>query len=244
MSGNYQFNYAAQRPQMYDIKSREQKGVRMVKTLGHYFGHEKLKKLRVLDVGASTGIIDNVLAGSFGSVTGIDIDKVALYYARSKYKRQNLTFKIGDAMNLKFRDNSFDVVICAHVYEHVPSAKIMFEEIYRVLKPGGVCYLAAINSFWPMEPHYDLLFLSWLPKRLAGVYTRIFNKADKYHETPQNYWQLSQMVKDAGFKQIDYTAKIVKQPEVFGYPKSWKIMSPLSLLARFFSPTFFWILRK
>ncbi len=244
MSGNYQFDYAAQRPQMYDIQSREQKGVRMVKALEHYFGHDKLRKLRVLDVGASTGIIDNILAKSFGSVTGIDIDKVALYYARSKYKKQNLTFKLGDAMKLQFKDNSFDVVICAHVYEHVPSAKNMFNEIYRVLKPKGVCYLAAINSLWPMEPHYDLLFLSWLPKKLANIYTKIFDKADKYHETPQNYWQLSQIVRDSGFKRVDYTDKIINNPEIFGYPKIWKILSPISLLAPFLSPTFFWILKK
>lgn len=242
MSGNYQFDYAARRPQMYDIKSREQKGIRMVKTLGHYFGHDKLKKLKVLDVGASTGIIDNVLSKSFGSVVGIDIDKVALYYARSKYKKQNLTFKVGDAMKLRFKDHSFDVVVCAHVYEHVPSAKKMFEEIHRVLKPRGVCYLAAVNSLWPMEPHYDLLFLSWLPKSLAHRYVKLFGKAEKYHETPKNPWQLIKIV--SKFKVHNYTEKIIESPEVFGYPKSWKLLSPISFLAKYISPTLFWLLEK
>lgn len=244
MSGNYQFDYAAMRPQMYDIRSREQKGLRMVKTLEHYFGQGKLNKLKVLDVGASTGIIDNILAKSFGSVTGIDIDKVALYYARSKYKNKNLNFQIGDAMKLKFKSDSFDVIICAHVYEHVPSAKKMFSEIHRVLKPGGACYLAAINSLWPIEPHYDLLFLSWLPKKFADIYMKIFSKADRYHETPQNYWQLSHVIYDLGFRIYDYTEKIIKNPKLFGYPKSWRLLSPISFLATFFSPTFFWILKK
>ena len=244
MSGNYQFDYAARRPQMYDTKSREQKAMRMVKTLGHYFGHSKLKKLKVLDVGASTGIIDNVLAKNFDSVTGIDIDKVALDYAKTKYKRTNLKFQLGDAMKLKFKDNSFDIVICAHVYEHVPNSQKMFLEIYRVLKPKGVCYLAAVNSLWPMEPHYDLLFLSWLPKDLANIYVRIFGKAEKYHETPRNPWQLSHMIYDLRFRIYDYTEKIIKNPEFFGYPKSWKLLFPVSFLAKYVSPTLFWLLEK
>lgn len=244
MRGNYQFDYAARRPQMYDVGSREQKGVRMVRTLGHFFGHDKLKELKVLDVGASTGIIDNILAKSFGVVTGIDIDQVALDYAKTKYKRTNLKFQLGDAMKLNFKDNSFDVVICAHVYEHVPNSQKMFSEIHRVLKPRGVCYLAAVNSLWPMEPHYDLLFLSWLPKKLANIYMKIFNKSDRYHETPQNYWQLSKMVTHTKFERFDYTNKIIKQPEVFGYPKIWKLLSPVSVIATFLSPTFFWILKK
>lgn len=244
MAGNYQFDYAAQRPQMYDIQSREQKGVRMVRTLGHYFGHNKLSKLKVLDVGASTGIIDNVLAGSFESVVGIDIDKKAIDFARSKYKRKNLEFTLGDAMKLKFKNNSFDIVICAHVYEHVPDSHKLFSEIHRVLKPGGVCYLAAINSLWPLEPHYDLLFLSWLPKELANVYVKILGKANKYHETPRNPWQLEKMIYDSGFKIHDYTEKIIKDPKKFGYPANWKLLSPVSWLTKRFSPTLFWLLEK
>lgn len=242
MSGNYQFDYAARRPQMYDIKSREQKGVRMVKTLGHYFGHDKLKKLKVLDVGASTGIIDNILAKSFGQVIGIDIDHEAIKYAKNRFKCKNLKFKVDDAMKLSFKNNSFDVVICAHVYEHVPNAKKMFDEIHRVLRPGGVCYLAAVNSLWPIEPHYDLLFLSWLPKKIAHLYVKLFRKANKYHETPQNPWQLVKMV--SKFRIHDYTQKIIKDPIGLGYPKSWKLLTPISFLAKYLSPTMFWLLEK
>lgn len=244
MNGNYQFDYAAQRPQMYDIQSREQKGVRMIKTLGYYFGNDKLKKLKVLDVGASTGIIDSVLAKSFGHVTGIDIDKKAIDFAKKQFRKKNLVFNVDDAMKLSFKDNAFDVVVCAHVYEHVPSSQKLFSEIHRVLKPNGVCYLAAMNSLWPIEPHYDLLFLSWLPKKLGNIYVRIFGKANKYHESPINPWQLRNVIYDLGFKIYDYTGKIIKNPEIFGYPENWKLLSPITFLAKYLSPTLFWLLEK
>ena len=61
---------------MNDLKSRKTKGVRIVKTLNDFLGADRVKKAKLLDVGSSTGIIDSVLAESFGEVWGIDIDEV------------------------------------------------------------------------------------------------------------------------------------------------------------------------
>lgn len=245
MNKNYQKNYAEGRPQMYDMKSREQKGIRIVKTLGDYFGSKNLSKLQVLDVGASTGIIDNVMAPFFKKLIGTDIDKKAIIYAKKNFKRKNLEFKVEDAMKLSFKNNSFDVVICTHVYEHVPNAQRLFDEIYRVLKPNGVCYLAAINAMWPWEPHYNLLFLSWLPKTLADKYVRLFKKAKNYYETPLTYWGIKNITKK--FELINYTEKIIINPKKFGFA-DWNIENSLtkilSKFATYFLPTFFFLLKK
>lgn len=244
---NYQLNYAAGRPQMYDKQARENKALRIIKTLENFLGKEKLKKLSVLDVGSSSGIIDNFLANKFKKVVGIDIDKKAVMFARRKFNRKNLTFKVDDAINLSFKNEKFDVVICAQVYEHVPDAKKLFSEIYRVLSPGGVCYLAAINGLWPWEPHYNLPFLSYLPKSIANLYVRLFKKAQKYYENPKSYWELKKLTKE--FKKIEYTQKILRKPKFFGYgniitgiwlPAAY-LLSPLS---KYFAPTFFWLLVK
>ena len=42
-----------------------------------------------------------------------------------------------DVTDIQFNDNTFDVVICNHVLEHVPDDKKAIAEFYRVLKPGG-----------------------------------------------------------------------------------------------------------
>jgi len=244
MANNYQLGYAAGRPQMYDVESREQKGKRIIKTLENFFGKDELRNKTVLDVGASTGIIDNVLTDEFKNVIGIDIDKEALSHARKNFRKKNLKFRIGDAMKLDFPNNNFDIVVCAHVYEHVPDPKNLFKEIHRVLKSGGVCYLAAVNALWPWEPHYDLPFLSWLPKSLGNIYVKFTGKASMYYETPHNYWQLRAMIKNTGFKIYEYTDKIIDDPEKFGYPRNWSFLRSVSFFVRFLSPTLFWLIEK
>lgn len=243
----YQLDYASGRPQMYDVPSRVRKATRMVKLLSDHFGADKLKKLSVLDVGSSTGIIDHELAGYFKKVVGIDIDSGGIEYAKKKYKKANLTFKLDDAMKLSFKGDTFDIVICAQVYEHVPDSKQLFKEIHRVLKPGGVCYLAALNKLWPMEPHYNLLFLSWLPKKVANKYLSLFGKGEIYYENLETHWGLKKLVKP--LEVIDYTTKIVFQPKKFGYGNA--IRFPFNFLAfvlapllRFTTPTMFWLLVK
>ena len=42
-----------------------------------------------------------------------------------------------DVHNIPFLENTFDVVICNHVLEHVDDSDIVMKEFYRVMKPGG-----------------------------------------------------------------------------------------------------------
>lgn len=243
----YQLNYGSTRSQMYDAKSRRQKAIRIIKTFEHFLGSNNLKQLQVLDVGASTGIIDWYIAKKFGQVTGIDIDIEAIKHAKKYYSTKNLKFMVGDAMKLQFEDNTFDVVICTHIYEHVPSAISLMKEIFRVLKPNGLCYFAAVNKLWPWEPHYNLPFLSWLPKPMANIYLKTFRGINEYYESPLSYWGLINLTKK--FKRLEYTEKILRNPTVFGYNDT--IKPPLSLISwfnypllKYLSPTFFWLLIK
>ena len=42
-----------------------------------------------------------------------------------------------DICNLPFEDNTFDVILCNHVLEHIPDDTKAMSELYRILKPGG-----------------------------------------------------------------------------------------------------------
>ncbi|OGM75738.1 hypothetical protein A2382_00605 [Candidatus Woesebacteria bacterium RIFOXYB1_FULL_38_16] len=246
----YQKDYASLQPKMYETKERIRKASRMYLLLKDYFSKYKipLSELSVLDIGSSTGIIDNHLSRYFKSVTGIDIDKDAVVFAQKTFKQKNLKFKVDDAMKLSFPSNSFDIVICAQIYEHVPNAKKLMSEIYRVLKPNGVCYFAALNKFWPIEPHYNLPFLAWIPKKYAHHYLRLIRKGNHYYETIKTPQGLKKLCEK--FTIIRYTGVILRNPQKYGFEN--QINSPLKRIFAFFispisnytAPTLFWILKK
>lgn len=236
-----QKDYSLERPQMLDIKSRIIKGKRIVATLSDYLGKDQIKHSKALDVGSSTGIIDSFLASKFKDVWGIDIDQNGVNFAKKNFKHRNLHFLKVSAENIPFQNNSFDIVICTHVYEHVNNPNKLLSEIYRVLKPNGVCYFAAINAIWPIEPHHNLLFLSYLPKDIANIYIKIFTHKKVYYENPLFLWQLKKLV--SKFEIVDYTAKILETPHKFGY-KNPSIPRFLAKILKYFTPTVFWLLIK
>jgi 2-polyprenyl-3-methyl-5-hydroxy-6-metoxy-1,4-benzoquinol methylase len=248
-NGNKQRHFSAVLPEaVYDRQSRERKAQTMVVVLRDFLG-SNLQSLSVLDVGSSTGIIANYFSRYFGKVIGIDIDKPAIKYARDNFIKENLAFEMGDSMNLNFPQNMFDVVICAHVYEHVPDANRMIREIHRVLRPDGICYFAAGNRLNIKEPHYNLPFLSIIPKRLAHVYLKVAGKGEFYHEKHLTCWGLKRLVHD--FERIDYTGKIIADTQYFqaGYmirsgTNKARLAKFIARYAYWLCPGYIWLLRK
>jgi SAM-dependent methyltransferase len=97
----------------------------------------------VLDLGSGAGI-DCFLAarkvGKTGTVVGIDMTSEMVDKARQNATLdgyENVEFRLGEIENLPAGDSSFDVVISNCVINLSPDKKKVFEEAYRVLKPGG-----------------------------------------------------------------------------------------------------------
>ncbi len=248
MERGYQQNYSAKVPSLFDVKTRERKAKTIIKVLQDYFGCP-LESFTILNVGGSAGIIDNYLADHFASVVNIDIDEKAIHHAQTSFHKTNLLFKVGDALNLEFSDNCFDVVICSHVYEHVPNADKMMEEIYRVLKTKGVCYFAAGNRLMWNEPHHHLPLLSVLPRPLAHLYLLLAGKGNYYYEKHLTYWGLRKLVNN--FECYDYTQRTVEEPEKFGTDYMVKrdtlVYFASKLIVKYFlwvCPGYIWLLKK
>lgn len=248
MSRGYQYGFSAHSPYVYEVENRERKARTMVAVLEDFLPGP-LGQCDLLNVGGSAGVIDNYLARHFASVIGVDIDEPAIRHAQQNFRSDNLHFQVADALQLPFRDASFDVVICSHVYEHVPDPVRMFREISRVLRKGGVCYFSAGNRLMWNEPHYNLPLLSVLPRPLAHVYIRLAGKARYYHEKHLSYWGLKSLVR--GFSLHDYTARLVMEPDRFhtGYmirPGSAKarVAGALLKFAYWSFPGYIWLLQK
>lgn len=248
MTRDYQHDFSSRGNAMYDEDGRVRKARTMHAVLADHFG-DRLARLDVLTVGASTGIIDAWLSAHVRDITGIDIDEKAIAHANEKFAGERLRYRVGDAMALPLADNSVDIVICAQVYEHVPDAEKMMAEIRRVLRPGGVCYFAANNRLIVREPHYGLLFLSWLPQRLADLYMRAAGKGTHYYERHRTLGGLRRLVKD--FRVHDYTGRIAEDPVRFHADymipaTGWKAVMVRQLLRRAYwlFPGYIWLLEK
>ena len=248
MSRGYQYDFSINSPSVFNVEGRERKARTTVAILEDYLS-APLEKYNLLNVGGSAGIIDNYLSNHFSSVTGIDIDEHAIAHARKSYQKSNLEFRVADALNLPYGDNSFDVIVCSHVYEHVPDPYKMFREIHRVLKPGGVCYFSAGNRLMWNEPHHNLPLLSAIPRPLAHIYIRLAGKGKYYHEKHLSYWGLRKLVNN--FKCSDYTVRLVMESEKYmtdymipsGSLKS-KFAGTLLKVAYWAFPGYVWLLEK
>lgn len=98
--------------------------------------------MRVLDIGSGIGGTSRCLAKEFGCrVTGIDLTEEYCQLASMLTEKVGLDGLIdyhqGDATNLPFADNEFDVVWTEHVAMNIPDKRRFYGEMYRVLRPGG-----------------------------------------------------------------------------------------------------------
>lgn len=98
------------------------------------------KNLRVLDVGCGAGFFSVLLAKEGYQVTGVDLTPDMVENARTlaEEEKTDCEFFVMDAENLRFADESFDVVISRNLTWTLPDVKSAYREWVRVLKKGGI----------------------------------------------------------------------------------------------------------
>lgn len=101
----------------------------------------------VLDLGCAGGFMAEAIAQRGAKVTAIDPAQKAIEIARIHAEREQLSIKydVGVGENLPYADQTFDIVVCVDVLEHVSDLNQVINEITRVLKPGGYLAYDTIN---------------------------------------------------------------------------------------------------
>jgi ubiquinone/menaquinone biosynthesis C-methylase UbiE len=128
----------------------------------------------ILEIGCSTGIISFACQASYpgSNVYGIEPENEAVEVAKSMSLESSIKspeFLCGVGENLPFKENTFDLVICHTVIEHVENVDNVIKEIARVLNIGGVCHLDAPNYIFPYEPHLGIYTLPLLGKNFVRL---------------------------------------------------------------------------
>lgn len=204
--------------------------------------------LRVLEIGCGSGVIANYfanLANPACEVFAVDVND-------QRITKEGYQFSLVRGCELPFDSGSFDLVISNHVIEHVGdrAAQVLhLVEIARVLTHSGSGYLAAPNRWAPVEPHYHLPFLSWLPKKMRSPYLGMSGKGKQYDCNPLSAWELARLFAETGLVAESLVAPAVR--ELLALEATSKLLRifvgfPPWLLTRLspWSPTLIFQLRK
>lgn len=177
-----------------DRESRLQKAAKITRMLGE----QRFAEARdLLEVGCGSGIISNALSEAGQGrliVSAVDVTD-------SRIEKEGYSFQQVPDTALPYADASFDIVISNHVIEHVGGRSAQLHhlsEIKRVLRPGGVIYLAVPNKWRLVEPHYRLPLLSWLPPALGDAYVRATGRGTHYDCRPLSAGAAKGLFRDAG----------------------------------------------
>ena len=215
-------------------KKRILKAKKIEKVLEDYL-NTKIENFKILDVGAGNGEISAFFAKN-NNVICVDIVD----------QRKNKTAKFRKVNNetLPFKINSFDIVISNHVIEHVNKQNVHLNEIKRVLKKKGIIYIATPNRMFPIEPHYKIPLIHYLPEYLFNLILKTFN----LYKEPLHllyYFSFKKKLKKR-FKVTEYTFEIMKHPKKYFFKKTPLKLIPLFILKifSFISPTNVFLCKK
>jgi ubiquinone/menaquinone biosynthesis C-methylase UbiE len=140
-------------------------------------------------VGSGAGISAAYVADSFNcKVVGIDLlpgmITSAKRWAIEREAVEKMAFGLGDAQDLPFADNQFDVLLCESVNVFVPDKTKALGEYLRVVRPGG--YIGLNEAIWAKEPSMNM--------------AEIIVDATGQHFMPADYWE--DLLRDAGLADL------------------------------------------
>ena len=162
----------------------------------------------VLDVATGTGDVAFKLSPKSKSITGIDIASNMIKLAnikRIKKNAKNTNFLVGDAENLPFSDNSFDLVTISYGYRNISNQIKALKEFNRILKPKGKLYILEFSepTNFIVSPFYKFYSYKVMP-----FVASIFTKKYAYDYLPEsidmfpNRKSIKKTIQDNGFKNV------------------------------------------
>jgi ubiquinone/menaquinone biosynthesis C-methylase UbiE len=155
----------------------------------------------ILDIGCGFGKTDFELENrGYKRIIGVDLNPSGISNAKESNRKlgKDLHFKTGDAKKLSFNDGAFDFAITQAFWTTVTNIKErqkIANEINRVLKVGGMIYIADFSRTWN-QTHYRKVYLEGVKKGLElGTFKAYDKKTGKFmylahHYTKHEFFKL------------------------------------------------------
>lgn len=127
--------------------------------------------LNILNVGVATGAT-SVMLEAFGKVKSIEYDEVCFNFVKEKLQ---IDIEQGSILELRFADNTYDLVCAFDVIEHVADDQLAVNEMARVCKPEGFVFVTvpAFMSLWSQHDVVNYHFRRYKTNELS----KLFNKS-------------------------------------------------------------------
>lgn len=139
----------------------------------------------ILEVGCGEGHLSDYIHINGRSIVSLDIKGLRLVKAKQTYPNLNLIQ--GDAQNLPFSDNSFNIIISIENFEHLPDVNQHIFEVKRVLKTNGIFLIKTPNKIWD-TPYWLIKGQSYKELKKPGN-----------HISTQTYYELKELLEINGF---------------------------------------------
>ncbi len=161
------------------------------------------KDVKVLDVGCGGGFTCEFIAKKGAIVSGIDLSEVSIETAKLHAKKSGLIidYRSGAAEKLPYEDDSFDVINCVDVLEHLDDVAVAIAEVKRILKPGGVFLFDTINRTFKSK-----FVMIWLLENIKNAIPKGTHDWSMFI-TPS---QMTDYLEKGGFKNIELRGFDVK----------------------------------
>ena len=107
-----------------------------------------LREAKVADVGCGGGLLSEALTRIGAKVTGIDLGEKVIEIAKLHLHESNLSvdYRVQSSAELAAAaPESFDVVCCMELIEHVPDPAALVNDLAAILKPGGRLFMSTLN---------------------------------------------------------------------------------------------------
>lgn len=142
----------------------------------------KLQGRSILDVGSGWGDFLCFASRYAAFCVGVepDIERIAISKTSLRQSKRDAYLVRAVGEYLPFRCGTFDFVSCMSVLEHANDPVSVLKEIVRVTKSGGMCHISFPNYMFPLEPHYNLVWLPFMPRGLAHKYLRIRGRNPRF----------------------------------------------------------------
>lgn len=126
---------------------------------------------RVLEVGPGSGVYLPLLSELADDVVASDIEQAFLVRARELAAgRPNISVVLDDIVASALPTESFDLVLCSEVIEHIPDVAAALASMHRILRPGGKLLLSTPHRYSPLELAGRVAFLPGIVDVVRRIY--------------------------------------------------------------------------